>query len=651
MKQLKLAPLLQNKLAPSVLLAGILVVVFLLYYPGLFGDFIFDDYINIINNTNAHLNQVTLAEIQKVLGSGVASTLSRPLSMLTFGINYYLTGFDPFYFKLTNILIHLLTSIGVYLLALELFRIGPGSEIGGTPRRELLALVVAACWALHPLNVSTVLYVVQRMTLLSALATIYTLLYYCKFRQRETCSRSQAIIAFGIICVATVTGVLFKESAALIVLFILCIEIFLLHFRAPTIGHRWFLNLFVWLMVIIPAVGALVVLATSPESLIGSYEVRTFTLGERLLTEARVLWRYIGWLLMPDTRELVFYYDDFRASRSLLDPPATLLAIAGLLGVGAFVVLARKRMPFLCFGLAFFFAGHAMESTVVSLELVFEHRNYVPGVGLILGVIHAFRQLPEVVLRGQVTTAFLCLYIAFLAHGTYTETRKWSDSYNQLAVMTAQNPESHRANYGMGYFLLQLASAAPDRRPILDLSAEYFERASKLDPTAIRGHVGVIQANGQNARPIDQDLLDDLYHRVTINPRLRDYIGDISNLTNCWYAGFCKFDGAILTNLYNAMAANTASSPVVVQGLLDQIGSAIAYAFNRKEDGKAILYLAQGVRADLTIIDLKLIQLEIESGNYAQARQLLEQAKERSTSNFADDLQRLEVVLDEATNQ
>jgi hypothetical protein len=636
-----------KKIPTFLLLLFLLLVTFLIYVPGLQGDFIFDDYVNIVTNDNAHLDQLSWAEVRQLWSSGVATAISRPLSMLSFGLNYYLTNLNPFYFKLTNVLIHLLTSVGIYLLAIELFRIGLTADEADANKRRLLALLVAGCWALHPLNVSTVLYVVQRMTQLSALVSVYTLLYYCKFRQREHCSQRAAVLFLALLSSLIVIGVLFKENALLVVLFIFCIEMFLLRFRTHNEGHRLFIKLFLSCLIALPAVGVIALLFISPESVIGSYELRTFTVWERLLTEARVIWWYIGWVLIPDNREMVFYYDTIVISRSLLDPISTLFAVLALIGLFAFLIAVRKRAPILAFGIAFFLAGHAMESTIIGLELVFEHRNYLPAFGLLFGCIYTLLSLPQGILRTQAAAGVLGIYLLFLAHGTFEETRKWSSTFEHLSALVELNPDSHRTNYGMGYFLLGLASQTPNNAALLDLAAEYFGHAAKSDDKAIRGHVGIIQANSQNGKPIDPAIVDELMSRVQTTPKVENYLVEISTLTECWYAGFCKFDNAILARLYNSIASNGLSEPVAKQGILFQLATAALDVFNRREDGRAILYLARNVRFELTVIDLRLIELEIELANYAEARTLLAEAKVRpGPASFADNLAALQQALE-----
>jgi protein O-mannosyl-transferase len=620
---------LQHKRAVPCLLLALLVITFVAYEPGLYGNFIFDDQPNIVTNDKVHPTSLSWEAIRTTLSSGVASRISRPLSMLTFGLNYYLTGLNPLAFKLTNLLMHLLVSGGVYLLSRELLYIGLKPAREERRRLQLLALFVTACWALHPANVSTVLYVVQRMTVLSAGAAVYGLFFYCKFRQDETASRSRAAFAFLLLCLLLTAGILFKENAALLVLFILAVEVFLLHFDTPTAGQTLFLRLYLVLLLVLPAVLALLVLVFRPDLIIGGYGDRDFTLWERLMTEARVIWMYIYWLLMPDTRAFTFFHDGYLPSRGLFQPVTTAISIISLVALVLFTWIYRKRFPLFCFGIAFFLAGHTLESTIVPLELVFEHRNYLPGIGLLFGCIYMLLNLPGHFLQRGPAAAFLGLFLFFLAQGTFMESTKWSNVYKQLIDAVVQNPDSHRINYELGYFHLHNAPKASDTKETLEIASEYFRRSTALDPRATRGHVGFILAESQQGNEPDKQIVDDLTFRLQHRFLTEDTFVDISMLTECWYGGFCKFDKSLLAGIYNAVANNDVSVPILAQGILDQVGTAIANVFNNREDGKALLYLARSLREDVTVIDLKLIRFEMSDRNYDKARELLLAAEAR----------------------
>ena len=158
----------KSGISPSFLaMAAVLLITLVVYFRGLTGGFLFDDFHNIVTNERVHLTALDAASLKDLVASGSATSMGRPLAMLSFGINHYLNGLDPWYFKLVNVLIHLVCGLLVYHLSQEILSV-PARGAGETERPGLVPLLVAASWLLLPLNVSTVLFVVQRMTQLSA---------------------------------------------------------------------------------------------------------------------------------------------------------------------------------------------------------------------------------------------------------------------------------------------------------------------------------------------------------------------------------------------------------------------------------------------------------------------------------------------------
>ena len=156
---------------PLFLLAVVLVVGTVVYIPGLTGDFVFDDAGNLLINDHLRIEHLDFSSLRAAAFSGDAGPLRRPISMLSFALNYYFTGFNPFYFKLVNLGIHLLNGVSLYLFISLLLRALPKAidDAAASARHRFLAVSVTAAWLLHPLALTSVLYVVQRMNSLSVL--------------------------------------------------------------------------------------------------------------------------------------------------------------------------------------------------------------------------------------------------------------------------------------------------------------------------------------------------------------------------------------------------------------------------------------------------------------------------------------------------
>jgi hypothetical protein len=152
-----------DRLEIPLALVAVLVITALVYSTGLNGGSVFDDNVNIVKNLALHVTSSSWNDWKAAVLSSPASDLSRPLAMLTFATNYYFTGLDPWPMKLTNIAIHLLNTVLVFGLLRSLLSVTANNVAHAQRRCQWAALFASACWALHPINLMAVLYIVQRM--------------------------------------------------------------------------------------------------------------------------------------------------------------------------------------------------------------------------------------------------------------------------------------------------------------------------------------------------------------------------------------------------------------------------------------------------------------------------------------------------------
>ena len=162
-------------------LAAALIITTLVYRPGLQGGFLFDDYPNIVDNKGVQPADTSLPSLVTAALSSPSSEIKRPLASLSFAANYLVTGIDPYGMKLTNLVIHLLNGLLVFLLASALLRSVPADQ---NPHAGIIAALIASAWMLLPINLTGVLYVVQRMESLANLFVLLGLLGYVTARCR-----------------------------------------------------------------------------------------------------------------------------------------------------------------------------------------------------------------------------------------------------------------------------------------------------------------------------------------------------------------------------------------------------------------------------------------------------------------------------------
>jgi len=320
-----------RRFAPVFLLLS-LAATFLIYQRGLSGAFVFDDGPNIIHNSGIAINDLKLPTLKQAAFSGSSGPMMRPISMLSFAANYYATGLNPYYFKLTNLVIHLFNGIGVFALTallLSFYRKRFEPDLPVT-YAQWLSLAVATAWLLHPLNLTSVLYIVQRMTSLSAFFSIWGLVVFVWGRARLHEGKNGVLPILASMLLFTPLAALSKENGLLLPVFMLVAEAALFIFYAEKPAARRFLIGFYVLFLAIPAAAAIIYGAMHLDDLLAGYRTRGFTLPERVMTEARVVWFYIWQILLPSNAQMGLHHDDIAVSRGLFQPVSTALSLAGV---------------------------------------------------------------------------------------------------------------------------------------------------------------------------------------------------------------------------------------------------------------------------------------------------------------------------------
>ncbi|MFI4921013.1 MAG: tetratricopeptide repeat protein, partial [Gammaproteobacteria bacterium] len=437
-------------LMQSLFIALACAAALLAYQPGFTGGFALDDYTNIVQNAALHITDLSWAELSRAVFSFQAGPTMRPISMLSFALNGYFFGADNAEaFKVGNVMIHVLNGLLVSILLLQLLQSYRKLLAPSLPERniEWLALITGALWLLHPLNLMPVLYVVQRETALSSLFILAGCNVYVWSRTLRLTGRGGLWLLWLAVPLLTLIATLCKESGALLPVYTLAIELFIFRFRTRTSETDRVVALFYAVILVLPAFIGLSWMLWGSGGGYLNYMNRNFTLSERLMSEARVVWLYVRWTLFPDLRSLGLYHDDIAISRGLLHPATTLWAIIGLMVMATACVGLARRLPLLVLGIAWFFAGQLMESTIFPLELAYEHRCYLPDLGLILAVMSLvyplqptdrFR-LPRYALIAGMLCACGCL--------TWLRAADWKDNLTFSASEARHHPESPYATY------------------------------------------------------------------------------------------------------------------------------------------------------------------------------------------------------------
>jgi tetratricopeptide (TPR) repeat protein len=424
----------------SIVLAGtalLATLAWFAYLPGLHGGFLFDDFVNLdaIGATGPVDDLRTLA---RYLTSGIADPTGRPLALLSFLLDARDWPADPAPFLRTNVLLH----IGNALLLIGLLRsLGRVLMPDEPSRTESAALLGAGLWLLHPLFVSTTLYIVQRESMLAATFCLAGLWAYVAARQRYRQRPGAGALWSMALAIVAGTGLsmLCKANGVLLPTFALVLEATVLGRLGVADAPLRKLRLALLATPTLLVLAYLASYATHPSEVLAD---RGWSVAQRLLTEPRALFSYLALLLVPRVYSSGLYNDAFAASTGWLQPWTTLPCLAGLLMLSVMAWKLRDRQPAVAAAIGFFLAGHLLESSTIPLELYFEHRNYLPAALLFWPLAVAFSQWRA---RVSVRAAVSAIALLALALVAWERATVWSNQDLLTRVWALQHPGSSRA--------------------------------------------------------------------------------------------------------------------------------------------------------------------------------------------------------------
>lgn len=464
------------------------LILLAIYSAGLHGAFIFDDIQNIVNNRSLRLPDGSLSSLLSAATSGTSSPLGRPLSMVSFALNYYFFGELPFSFKLVNLIIHIANGLLIFAVVQRL-RARSDTAAGAIPRSSfqhlLPAIWVALFWAVHPLNATPVLLVVQRMTSLSAFFVLTGIWLYLYGREAKTKIGALAIALCIFVCWPAAT--LSKETGLLLPFYLfLCEWLVLGTFQRVPAKWNWVGLSF--------AVALFLILCWKEwRVLTQGYELRDFSLAERLMTEARVLWFYLRQLLLPAPDIFGLFHDDIDVSRGLLDPATTILAIGVWIAITALAFWHRARLPLFAFAVFWFLVSHVLESTVLPLEIAYEHRNYLASLGILVFLADILFATPARLTLQAPRLAVAASLVLYCCLVTGIRSSQWADEFQRTQTEAANHPRSARASYDAATTAMRMTFESGGGNPIAYQMVQfYFQRAAELDASSKASLLGLL---------------------------------------------------------------------------------------------------------------------------------------------------------------
>jgi uncharacterized protein (DUF302 family) len=320
----------------------------------------------------------------------------------------------------------------------------------------IVATATASLWVLMPLLAPASLLVVQRMTTLSATFMMLGLLGYLSARATIHDRPKRALLGMSVsLAAGTVLATLTKESGLLLPVYVLVLESTVLDRPGNVKARIWRTWQFIFL--VSPLLLVLANLASwihYPDYLLVR---RDFNAWERVLTETRVLWIYLSKAIVGIPVQLGVYQYPPTVSRSLLDP-VTFLASLTWFALLLASIAWRRRYPLFTVAVLWYLAGHLIESTVVGLELYFEHRNYVPIIGPLFGLC-SFLVLHLGPRRRRIAAVFVAVLAIINAWFLYSFANLSGDPSLAARYWANNYPASPRAVLRVATF--QLAEEGP----------------------------------------------------------------------------------------------------------------------------------------------------------------------------------------------
>lgn len=440
------------------------IVVYFVYSNSLNAAWQLDDAPNILNNPKIHISELTFEKLTATLQASpvVSDKIYRPLACLTFGLNWYFGQDNVFGYHAVNLFIHILTGWFLFLTIHLLLRIHYKENQYHPHFFAAAALLATLFWALAPIQTQAVTYIVQRMT---AMAAMFSIIAIYTYLLGKTAASKKRYLWFALCLVSFCAALGSKENAVLLPASLLLLELSFFHHR---ISKKYII--FILLIAATAFAAGFFFIHHSLDissvhvsklfSFLDGYDKRSFTLKERLLTEPRIVLMYLSQIVLPNVERLSIEHD-IVLSDSLFSPWTTLPAILIIFLFVSSALFFLKKLPLFCFPVLFFFLNHTVESTIVPLELIFEHRNYLPSFFLFLPVgifiAHILYSTPSQPIFRR-ATAMLCtvLFLIISGHATYTRNQTWATAESLWADALRKAPNSSRAGFYLGDHYRQL---------------------------------------------------------------------------------------------------------------------------------------------------------------------------------------------------
>ena len=501
----------------AFVLLGLLL--FLIYSNAFHTAWHLDDYNSIVGNKRIHAYaarpELLLKPFQTFFND---EPLNRPFAHFTLALNWYWDQADPGGYILVNILIHFLTAFFLFRTLMLLFETPRLKGSLGDNQIQFISLLAAVIWAVNPIQVQTITYVVQRMASLCCLFYLMGMYFYIGARLTRT--HRMKLLKFSACLLSFLLAFFSKENAATLPLALVLIEATFFQDLGDRTARRRLYVLGTVFGLLIVVTGLLMFFNGGVTDLLASYEKRYFTMIERLLTQPRIVVFYLSLIFYPSPARLSLVHD-IQVSTSLLSPWATLPAILIVLGLIGLSVLKLRKWPIFSFAILFYFLTHIIESTIIPLELIFEHRNYLPSMFLFCPVamglgylLNLYRIRSRLIYR--ILVAFIPLLIIGLGASTYIRNTAWLTEKSLWEDALRKSPNS--------------------ARPYINLAWAHYERKGDSQTALVLYHEALRKKHNSNSQYAKiYNNIANIYYRSGDCGKAADYWRKSTEVSDSFY--------------------------------------------------------------------------------------------------------------------
>jgi hypothetical protein len=357
-------------------------------------------------------------------------------------------------------------------------------------------------------------------------------------------------------------------------------------------------------------------------------------------------------IVFPQLHDFTLFHDGIEISKTFYWPLTTLFALVGLSVIFFAVWKLRNVQPLLAYAVAFFFVGHLLESTIFSLEIMFEHRNYLPSLGLIWALVCCLLLADEKT-KGRYRWGIVGGGVFFLcvsAWVTYGISNLWSNQLKHLEYTVKHHPNSMRAHNNLGslYSKLSMIQDGDNKEVLYQLAAKHQLISADLNDLSTEGLVHLIKLNSFHKKPIPNVWKEELKRRMATSIRRISVSSAVLDLPTCLDLP----EGCLMSveEIEELIIGGAKNPNMVFKDLADvKLGQVIFYSRYKNDFSKALSILDEVIAEFGKSAKFVLYRARLYAafGRYEEARKDILYIKQNSLfGRYENQLRELQLYMD-----